>query len=259
VEAAAFLGEPGLLLMSEATAAGDLPGPAAHRHPRHRPTRRRDHRYRHGGAASGPDRPRLPDRRAGPARRPAPAETLSLRLEPPEAAGDVARLTDSFHLNLTAFGLLSFGVGLFIVHAAIGLAFEQRRAVFRTLRAVGLPLRTLMAALAVEIAAMALVAGSIGIALGYAIAAALMPGVAGTLRGLYGASVPGTLTFDPVWAVSGLGDHASRRGAASAAAMTGPRACRFWRRRSRAPGRRPPTARCGCRRLRRWPDHCWAC
>jgi putative ABC transport system permease protein len=83
-----------------------------------------------------------------------------LRLEPPEAAGDVARLTDSFHLNLTAFGLLSFGVGLFIVHAAIGLAFEQRRATFRTLRAVGLPLRTLMAALAVEVTTMALVAGS---------------------------------------------------------------------------------------------------
>jgi hypothetical protein len=60
---------------------------------------------------------------------------------------------------------------------------------------------------------MALVAGAIGIALGYAIAAALMPGVAGTLRGLYGASVPGTLTFDPIWAVSGLGDHAcSARG-----------------------------------------------
>jgi putative ABC transport system permease protein len=94
----------------------------------------------------GPDRPRLPDRRAGPARRPAPAEPATTPAAgTADAAGDVARLTDSFHLNLTAFGLLSFGVGLFIVHAAIGLAFEQRRAVFRTLRAVGLPLRTLMA------------------------------------------------------------------------------------------------------------------
>jgi putative ABC transport system permease protein len=138
------------------------------------------------------------------------------------------------------------------VHAAIGLAFEQRRAVFRTLRAVGLPLRTLMAALAAEITAMALIAGSIGIALGYAIAAALMPGVAGTLRGLYGASVPGSLTFDPVWALSGLGITLARGGAASAAAMTARRACRFWRRPNRAPGRKPPTARCGCRRSRRW-------
>jgi putative ABC transport system permease protein len=92
--------------------------------------------------------------------------------------------------------------------------------VFRTLRAVGLPLRTLMAALAVEITVMALIAGTIGIALGYAIAAALMPGVAGTLRGLYGASVPGSLTFDPVWAASGLGITLLGAGAASVAAMT---------------------------------------
>jgi putative ABC transport system permease protein len=60
---------------------------------------------------------------------------------------------------------------------------------------------------------------SIGIVLGYAIAAALMPGVAGTLRGLYGASVPGTLSFDPLWAVSGLGITLLGAGAASAAAM----------------------------------------
>ena len=38
------------------------------------------------------------------------------------------------------------GVGLFIVHSAIGLAFEQRRATVRTLRALGTPLRTLLTA-----------------------------------------------------------------------------------------------------------------
>ena len=48
-----------------------------------------------------------------------------------QAGSDVARLTDSFHLNLTAFGLLSFAVGIFIVHGAIGLAFEQRRTMVR--------------------------------------------------------------------------------------------------------------------------------
>ncbi|NNL17326.1 MAG: ABC transporter permease, partial [Boseongicola sp.] len=47
-----------------------------------------------------------------------------------DSAADLARLTDSFHLNLTAFGLLSFVVGLFIVNGAVGLAFEQRRPVF---------------------------------------------------------------------------------------------------------------------------------
>ena len=132
-------------------------------------------------------------------------QTLQLRMVAPDSATDIGRLTDSFHLNLTAFGLLAFAVGLFIVHAAIGLAFEQRRATVRTLRALGLPLRTLLTAFGVELAILALLSGLIGLALGYAIAAALMPGVAGTLRGLYGAEIPGTLAFDPIWALSALG------------------------------------------------------
>ena len=56
-----------------------------------------------------------------------------LSLKKPDVQGDLSRLTDSFHLNLTAFGFLSFTVGLFIVYSATGLAFEQRRGTFRTL------------------------------------------------------------------------------------------------------------------------------
>ncbi|MEJ6393347.1 FtsX-like permease family protein [Gymnodinialimonas sp. 2305UL16-5] len=132
------------------------------------------------------------------------AEATDLVLRPPETANDIARLTDSFHLNLTAFGLLSFAVGLFIVHAAIGLAFEQRRATVRTLRALGTPLRSVLTALSLELTAIALVSGAVGVMLGYVIAASLMPGVAGTLRGLYGAEVEGVLRFDPLWAASAL-------------------------------------------------------
>lgn len=122
-----------------------------------------------------------------------------------QEGGDVARLTDSFHLNLTAFGLLSFAVGLFIVQGAIGLAFEQRRPMVRTLRALGVPLRRLILLMAVELALLALLAGGIGVALGYLIAAALLPDVAATLRGLYGADVAGQLSLRPVWWLSGLG------------------------------------------------------
>jgi len=122
----------------------------------------------------------------------------------PQDGGDVARLTDSFHLNLTAFGLLSFAVGLFIVHGAIGLAFEQRRPVVRTLRALGAPLVRLIVVMAVELAGLALIAGALGVALGYVIAAALLPDVAATLRGLYGADVSGELGLRFSWWLSGL-------------------------------------------------------
>ncbi len=121
----------------------------------------------------------------------------------PAPDGDIARLTDSFHLNLTAFGLLAFAVGLFIVNAAIGLAFEQRRPLFRTLRALGLSARRLTALLAVELVAFTFVAGTLGILLGYIVAAALLPGVAATVSGLYGSGMAGELSLSPVWWLSG--------------------------------------------------------
>jgi putative ABC transport system permease protein len=142
-----------------------------------------------------------------------------LALIAPQQGNDVTRLTDSFHLNLAAFGLLSFAVGLFIVHGAIGLAFEQRRSVVRTLRALGAPLRGLIGLMLLELALIALVAGMIGVALGYVVAAALLPDVAATLRGLYGAEVSGQLALRPVWWLSGLAIALGGTGVAASGAL----------------------------------------
>lgn len=143
----------------------------------------------------------------------------ALRLEAASARGDLARLTDSFHLNLTAFGLLAFIVGLFIVHASIGLAFEQRLGTLRTMRAVGVPLRVLMAVLVGEVALLALLAGAAGMVCGYLIAAALLPDVAASLDGLYGAHVEGRLAIEARWWASGLGMALAGALAASALSL----------------------------------------
>ena len=127
-----------------------------------------------------------------------------LRRQGSQQTADIAQLTDSFHLNLTAFGLLSFAVGLFIVHSTIGLAFEQRRGMVRTLRALGVPLQTLMALIAVEMMTLAVLGAGLGIVLGYVIAAALLPDVAATLRGLYGAQVSGVLQVRTEWWLTGM-------------------------------------------------------
>ena len=127
-----------------------------------------------------------------------------LRLVQPDAESDLERLTDSFHLNLTAFGLLSFVVGLFIVNSAIGLAFEQRLPMLRTLRACGVSARLLNTVLVMELVSIALVAGLIGLVCGYLIAAALLPDVAASLRGLYGAQIPGELTLKAEWWIAGV-------------------------------------------------------
>jgi putative ABC transport system permease protein len=106
-----------------------------------------------------------------------------LRLIEPDAESDLERLTDSFHLNLTAFGLLSFFVGLFIVNSAVGLAYEQRLPMLRTLRACGVSARLLNTVLLAELVSLALLAGVVGLVCGYLIAASLLPDVAASLRG----------------------------------------------------------------------------
>ena len=118
---------------------------------------------------------------------------------------DLVRLTDSFHLNLTALGLLAFLVGLFIVHAAAGLAMEQRRSMLQSLRACGVSLRVLALALIGELLLLALLGGSLGIVSGYLLASALVGDLAASLRGLYGARVAGVLVLQPGWWLAGLG------------------------------------------------------
>lgn len=117
---------------------------------------------------------------------------------------DAARLTDSFHLNLAAFGLLSFAVGLFIVHGTVGLAFAQRRGMIRTLRALGVPMNYLIRLILAELVLLAGIGGALGLILGFFLAGALIPDVAATLRGLYGAPVDGQLSLRPTWVLSGL-------------------------------------------------------
>ncbi len=206
VDLATFFTAPGLLLMTEATATGALPDglPEIALSENVPPAAAITDISTAARLLGQSDPSYLLVAPQQPFGLPPLSDATDLRLRAPDTANDISRLTDSFHLNLTAFGLLSFGVGLFIVHAAIGLAFEQRRASVRTLRALGTPLRTILSALALELAVIALAAGMIGIFLGYLIAATLMPGVAGTLRGLYGAEIEGILRFDPYWALSAL-------------------------------------------------------
>lgn len=136
------------------------------------------------------------------ASRPTPPEGLQLKQG---EDNNLSRLTESFHLNLDALGFLSFVVGLFIVHAAIGLALEQRRGLLRTLRACGVSARLLILSLGVELGVLALLGGVLGVASGYLLASLLLPDVAASLRGLYGAEVPGQLSLSPGWWAAGLG------------------------------------------------------
>ncbi len=139
-----------------------------------------------------------------------------LRLVEVDENSDLARLTDSFHLNLTAFALLSFLVGLFIVHASFGLAFEQRLPTIRTMRAIGVSSAALILSMLIELLILTLAAGGVGVLGGYWIAQALLPNVAASLDSLYGAQIAPRLPLESSWIVSGLA--MAMLGALSAAA-----------------------------------------
>ncbi len=157
------------------------------------------------------DRPGLVTRlviQAGAERGAPPLDSIvgeALRLIEPEETPDLEKLTRSFHLNLSAFGALAFLVGLFIAYAANGLAFAQRLPTMRTLRALGVSARALGAALLFEALLFGLVAGSLGLALGRLIAAALLPDVAASLESLYNARLDTALPLEPRWAALALG------------------------------------------------------
>ena len=137
-------------------------------------------------------------------RQPAVPQALGLRWEQREEA-DLQRLTDSFHLNLTALALLAFLVGLFIVQAAAGLAMRQRSRQIQVLRACGVSAPELALALLIELMAMALIAGLLGLVSGYLLASALLGDLAASLRGLYGAQVSSQMRAGWAWWLSGLG------------------------------------------------------
>ena len=75
----------------------------------------------------------------------------------------------------------------------------------RTLRSLGVPLSNLLSLIIVEMGLLVLVGAVLGILMGYTIAALLLPDVAATVEGLYGARVSGILSLRPEWWLSGIG------------------------------------------------------
>lgn len=99
---------------------------------------------------------------------------------------DPAELTQSFHLNLAAMGLLAFVVGVFLTYNALAFSYTDRHDLIRRLRLAGVTRRELQQGLLKELA-LFLAAGSLlGYWLGAQLAAWLLPGVGRTLAQLYG-------------------------------------------------------------------------
>lgn len=98
-------------------------------------------------------------------------------------------LTNAFHLNLLAMGLLAFVVGLFIFYQAISLSMTQRQPLVGGLRQLGVDGRQLSLVMAIELVGWVILGVISGNVLGLLLAKQLLPAVATTLSDLYGAEV----------------------------------------------------------------------
>ncbi|NLS11388.1 ABC transporter permease [Vibrio sp. SM6] len=102
---------------------------------------------------------------------------------------EMSGLTKAFHMNLTAMGMLSFVVGLFIFYQAMSLSFVQRQPLVGIMRQMGVGGMQLAQALVIEITILVLIAWLFGNAFGVLLANQLMPAVSASLSELYDVNV----------------------------------------------------------------------
>lgn len=111
-------------------------------------------------------------------------------------------LTEAFHLNLFAMGMLSFVIGLFIFYQAMSLSLSQRQPLVGVLRQLGVSQGQLLRALILELlcwVGLGLLGGNL---LGLLLAQYLMPSVAATLNELYGANISSLVHWQWQWGVA---------------------------------------------------------
>ncbi|AJR08905.1 ABC transporter permease [Photobacterium gaetbulicola] len=127
----------------------------------------------------------------------------ALKLEKQETAG-LEPLTDAFHLNLLAMGMLAFVVGLFIFYQAMSLSFSQRQPLVGLMRQAGVSSGQLIKALSLELVVWIVVGLIGGNLLGLLLAEKLLPSVAQTLNDLYGANVSLAVRWQWEWGAASI-------------------------------------------------------
>ncbi|MBA5761562.1 ABC transporter permease [Vibrio sp. 404] len=102
---------------------------------------------------------------------------------------ELESLTQAFHMNLSAMGMLSFLVGLFIFYQAMSLSLTQRQPLVGILRQTGVSGWQLTQALLMELVVLVFVSWLCGNVFGMLLANQLIPSVSASLDDLYNANV----------------------------------------------------------------------
>ena len=102
-----------------------------------------------------------------------------------EQANTVAQLTAAFQLNLTALSLLALVVGMFLIYNTVMFSVVQRRAIFGTLRSLGVTGGQLFWLIQLETAVVAIVGALLGLGLGWLLGQGAVRLVTQTINDLY--------------------------------------------------------------------------
>ncbi|WP_375753786.1 ABC transporter permease [Vibrio sp. HN007] len=120
------------------------------------------------------------------------------------STAELNSLTQAFHMNLSAMGMLAFLVGLFIFYQAMSLSFVQRQPLVGILRQTGVSGWHLAKALTIELTFLILFGWLFGNLFGLLLANKLIPTVSTTLADLYDADVGLMIQWSWEWSLNSL-------------------------------------------------------
>lgn len=108
------------------------------------------------------------------------------QVERPQSRGNhVEKMLRSFQYNLTALSLIALLVGMFLIYNTMSISVIRRRWEIGTLRAIGLPSRTVFSLFAAEAAFIGALGSSLGVGLGILFAHYALAAVSRTVQSLY--------------------------------------------------------------------------
>ena len=114
------------------------------------------------------------------------------------------QLTDAFHTNLSALGLIALVVGMFLIANTASFAVVRRRELFSRLRAHGATPGQILRLVLGEALLAGVIASFLGVIMGAALAQVLIRLVTRTIGDLYANIGPTTLAIEPAIVAQGL-------------------------------------------------------
>lgn len=112
-----------------------------------------------------------------------PANVLLMPLN--EQAESLRQMTQAFSLNLTALGMLSLLMGMFLIYNTVSFLVIQRRLLFGSLRSIGVTRQQICRLIIEEALLLAMIGTVLGILLGVILGHSLLPLISGTINALY--------------------------------------------------------------------------